>query len=94
MLSEHSPNRLALLRKQHGLSQKQLAALIGQARQVISAYERGHVLPNLAAAGMLQLLFRVNVAEIFPGLFQELRRELEANRFRLAQSLKRMVEPI
>ena len=94
MLSEHSPNRLALLRRQHGLSQKQLAALIGQARTVLSAYERGHVLPNLAAAGMFQLLFHVNVADIFPGLFQELQRELEANRLKFAHSLERMVQPI
>jgi DNA-binding XRE family transcriptional regulator len=94
MLSEHSPNRLALLRRQHGLSQKQLAALVGQARTVISAYERGHVLPNLAAAGMLQLLFRVNVEEIFPGLFQGLQRELETNRLKLAHLLERMAQPI
>ena len=94
MFSEHSPNRLALLRRQHGLSQKQLAALIGQARTVISAYERGHVLPNLAAAGMFQLLFHVNLADIFPGLFQELQRELEGNRLKLAHSLEGIVEPI
>lgn len=89
MLSEHSTNRLALLRRQLGLSQKQLAALIGQARTVISAYERGHVLPNLAAAGMFQLLFRVNVADLFPGLFEQLQRELEANRVKLTHSLER-----
>lgn len=94
MLFEHSPNRLALLRRQHGLSQKQLAALIGQARTVLSAYERGHVLPNLAAAGMFQLIFHVNVANIFPGLFQELQRTLEANRLKFAHSLERMPQPI
>lgn len=94
MLAEHSPNRLALLRRQHGLSQKQLAALIGQARTVISAYERGHVLPNLAAAGMFQLFFCINVADIFPGLFQELQRELEGNKLRLARSLERMAEQV
>lgn len=94
MLSEHSTNRLASLRRQHGLSQKQLAALIGQARTVISAYERGHVLPNLAAAGIFQLLFRVNVADIFPGLFQELQRDLEANRLKFAHALERMAQPI
>lgn len=94
MLSEHSPNRLALLRRQHGLSQKQLAALVGQARTVISAYERGHALPNLAAAGTFQLLFRVNVGDIFPGLFQQLQRDLETNRLRFARRLERMVDPI
>jgi DNA-binding XRE family transcriptional regulator len=94
MLAELSPNGLSLLRRQHGLSQKQLAALVGQARTVISAYERGHALPNLAVAGMFQLLFRVDVSEIFPRLFESLQRELEANRMRLAHRLERMVEPI
>ena len=94
MLVGLSPNRLSFLRRQHGFSQKQLAALVGQARTVISAYERGHVLPNLAAAGMFQLLFRVDVAEMFPVLFEGLQRELETNRVRLAHRMERMVERI
>lgn len=80
MLFESSPNRLALLRKQNGLSQKQLAVLLGQSRTTISTYERGRVLPPLIAAGMLQLLFGVNVAEIFPGLFGQLEKKLTSNR--------------
>ena len=94
MLSEHSPNRLSLLRKQQGLSQKQLAALLGQERTMISMYERGHVLPTFAAAGMFQLLFCINVAEIFPGLFEELQRELEANRLRLRTRMERTAQAI
>jgi transcriptional regulator with XRE-family HTH domain len=94
MLSEHSPNRLSLLRKQHGLSQKQLAALVGQERSIISMYECGHVLPTFAVAGMFQLFFGLNVSEIFPGLFDELERDLEANRQRLNQRLERMVSAI
>lgn len=94
MLSEHSPNGLSLLRKQHGLSQKQLATLVGQDRSMISLYERGHILPTFAAAGMFQILFEVNVAEIFPGLFEELQRELEANRLRLRTRMERTVQAI
>lgn len=92
MLFEHSPNRLSLLRRQRGLSQKQLAALVGQARTIISAYERGHVVPNLAVAGMFQLFFDVNIAEIFPGLFNDLQKELETNRQRIWALQERMVE--
>lgn len=94
MLPEHSPNGLSLLRKQHGLSQKQLAALVGQDRSMISLYERGHVLPTFAAAGMFQILFEVNAAEIFPGLFEELQKELEGNRLRLRTRLERTVQAI
>lgn len=89
MLYESSPNRLGLLRKQHGLSQKQLAALTGLDRTMISLYERGRVLPTLAVAGMLQILFDVNVTDIFPELFSNLQRELEANRQKNHRSLAR-----
>jgi transcriptional regulator with XRE-family HTH domain len=77
---ESSPNRLALLRKQNGLSQKQLGALIGQSRAAISTYERGRVLPPLASAGMFQLLFGINIAEVFPSLFEQLEKKIALKR--------------
>jgi DNA-binding XRE family transcriptional regulator len=82
MSFQSSPNRLALLRKQNGLSQKQLAAFLGQDRTTISMYERGRILPSLASAGMFQILFGVNLAEIFPHLFQKLELELQTKRQR------------
>ena len=84
---ESSPNRLCVLRKQHGLSQKQLAALVGQDRTMISMYERGRILPTLASAGMLQLLFGLSVAEIFPELFRQLEQGLETNRQKIGRRL-------
>jgi transcriptional regulator with XRE-family HTH domain len=87
MLHKSSQNRLSVLRKQNGLSQKQLAALVGQDRTTISMYERGHTLPTLAAAGMFQLLFRINIAEIFPGLFGKLEQELESRRQRIGHPI-------
>jgi transcriptional regulator with XRE-family HTH domain len=80
MRFESSPNRLSLLRKQNGLSQKQLAALMGHNRTTISTYERGRALPTLASAGMFQLLFGVNVAEIFPSLFEQLEKRISLKR--------------
>jgi len=77
---ESSPNRLCVLRKQHGLSQKQLAALIGQDRTMISMYERGRILPTLTSAGMFQVLFGLSVADIFPELFRQLEQGLATNR--------------
>jgi transcriptional regulator with XRE-family HTH domain len=85
---EHSANRLCFLRKQHGLSQKQLAAIVSQDRTMISMYERGKVLPSLAAAGMFQLVFGENIADIFPGLFEGLEKQLAQNHHRLAQHRK------
>jgi transcriptional regulator with XRE-family HTH domain len=84
---ESSPNRLCVLRKQHGLSQKQLAALVGQDRTMISMYERGRILPTLTSAGMFQLLFGLSVADIFPELFRKLEQGLEANRQKVGRRL-------
>jgi transcriptional regulator with XRE-family HTH domain len=84
---ESSPNRLCLLRKQHGLSQKQLAALLGQDRTMISMYERGRILPTLTSAGMFQVLFGQSVADIFPELFRQLEQGLEANRQKASKRL-------
>lgn len=82
MYFQSSPNRLSVLRKQNGLSQKQLAALVGQDRTTISMYERGRAIPPLACAGMFQILFGVNIAEIFPHLFQRLELDLQRKRQR------------
>jgi transcriptional regulator with XRE-family HTH domain len=93
MLFESSPNRLCVLRKQHGLSQKQLAALVGQDRTMISMYERGRVLPTLTSAGMFQVLFGLSVAEIFPELFRQLEQGLEANRQKVGRHLIGRYQP-
>jgi transcriptional regulator with XRE-family HTH domain len=90
---ESSPNRLCVLRKQHGLSQKQLAALVGQDRTMISMYERGRILPTLASAGMLQLLFGLSVAEIFPELFRQLEQGLKTNRQKIGGRLMGRYQP-
>lgn len=92
MSFQSSPNRLAVLRKQNGLSQKQLAALVGQHYSMISIYERGRALPRLPIAGMLQLLFGVRIAEIFPALFDKLAQELESRRISIRQRLPERVE--
>ncbi len=41
------PNRIRRYRLQSGLSQRALAAAVGQRRASVSAWERGHHLPNV-----------------------------------------------
>jgi transcriptional regulator with XRE-family HTH domain len=93
MLVEPSSNRLCVLRKQHGLSQKQLAALVGQHRTMISMYERGRVLPTLTSAGMFQVLFGLSVAESFPELFSQLEQGLKASRQKVGRRLMGRYQP-
>jgi len=91
MSSQSFPNRLSLLRKQNGLSQKQLAALVGQDRTMISIYERGRILPPLPCAAMFQLLFGVPIAEIFPDLFQSLEQKLHLKGQKLSDRVSERV---
>ena len=87
MLQEHYPNRICFLRKRLGLSQKQIAKLIGQNRGMISMYERGHLMPSLASACMLELLFKIPLGDLFPDFYKELGKELEANKRKLKQKI-------
>jgi len=91
MSFQSSPNRLSLLRKQNGLSQKQLAALVSQDRTTISMYERGRIVPPLSCAAMFQLLFGIPIAEIFPDLFQTVDRKLLLNRQKLGNRMPERV---
>ena len=87
MLQEHYPNGLCFARKKLGLSQKQMATLIGQHRGMISAYERGHLMPSLASACLFELLFKIPLADLFPAFYKELGKELEANKRKLKRKI-------
>jgi putative transcriptional regulator len=52
------PNRIRAYRIRAGLSQRQLAVLVGHGRSLVSAWERGRYLPSLANA--LRLAGKLN----------------------------------
>ncbi len=58
-------NCLKALRKQHGMTQAQLAEQVGVARQSIIAIEKGYFLPSIETALRLSALFKVPVEKIF-----------------------------
>ena len=79
------PNQLRVLRKQHLLSQKQLATLVGQAdRTMISKYEAGVAIPPTAIALKLQIIFQNDVSAIFDEYYRQL--EIEVVRTRMEQA--------
>lgn len=53
-------NRLKKLRKQHNLTQKQLASLIGVKNSIISFYELGDRIPSPQIVVSLALVFHVS----------------------------------
>ena len=56
--------QIAPLRKQHGLSQQQLAALLGVAPQTVSKWETGVTFPDIALLPQLSGIFGVSVDEL------------------------------
>ena len=58
-------NRVALLRKQAGCSQKVFGNLIGASRQTVSLIERGDYNPSVSLALRIAQVFGKPVEEIF-----------------------------
>jgi transcriptional regulator with XRE-family HTH domain len=69
---------LRFLRKKSGLSQRQLARILGSvtAKQV-SRHERSATAPNLLTAFGYQLVFQQPVSKIFPGLYYAVETAIE-----------------
>jgi transcriptional regulator with XRE-family HTH domain len=68
------PNRLWRYRRRLGLSQQDVADLIGYLTPSdISKFEHGERLPSLVMALKLEIVYRVPVAFLFPDLYVRLR---------------------
>ncbi len=58
-------NRLEILRKQHGLSQEELADALAVSRQTIGSLESGRYNPSILLAFRIARFFRHPIEEIF-----------------------------
>ena len=75
--SQQKQNNLVLYRKRMGLSQKQVARLLGHRdTSMISHYEHSRALPPLAMALRLEIVYRVPVAFLFPVMYDALKRQI------------------
>jgi transcriptional regulator with XRE-family HTH domain len=62
-----------------GFSQKQVARLLGHRdTSMVSHYEHGRASPPLPTALALEIIFRVPVAFLFPGLYDDLKHRIRA----------------
>jgi len=76
MSSERLPNYLRAQRKQRGLSQAEVAFLLGcRSGAKVSRYERFLREPGLRTALALEVLFKVPVHDLFAGLSEEVERD-------------------
>ncbi len=56
--------RIAFLRRQNGMSQEQLADLLGISAQAISKWENGHTMPDTSLLPVLAQIFQYSIDEI------------------------------
>ncbi|PKY93411.1 helix-turn-helix transcriptional regulator [Facklamia hominis] len=62
-------NRLEAIRKQGGMTQEALAALLEVSRQTISSLEKGRYNPSIILAFKIARLFDLQIEDIF--IFEE-----------------------
>jgi transcriptional regulator with XRE-family HTH domain len=71
---KHKQNKLVLYRRRMGFTQKRVARLLGHRdTSMVSHYEHGRSLPPLPVALGLEIIYRVPVAFLFPGMYENLR---------------------
>jgi transcriptional regulator with XRE-family HTH domain len=71
---KQQPNTLVLYRRRMGFTQKHVARLLGQHdMSMVSHYEHGRAVPPLPVALSLEIIYRVPVAFLFPGLYDALK---------------------
>jgi transcriptional regulator with XRE-family HTH domain len=71
MTSDPNVARLRTLRKRSGLSQKELAHILGfRSGAPVSRHERIDTVPDLLTACAYEVIFRVPISKLFPELYQ------------------------
>jgi transcriptional regulator with XRE-family HTH domain len=84
------PNYLRAQRKRAGLSQKEVAFLLGcRCGAKVSRYERFKREPTLRAAIACAVVFHVPVRELFAGIYDDVARVTERRSRELARRLDR-----
>ena len=76
-------------RKRSGLSQREIAQLLGYPDQEpVSRHERSRSIPPLIIALSYQAIFRVPIAELFPGPCETTKRKIEERLAKMEHDLQ------
>lgn len=71
MTSDPNVARLRTLRKRSGLSQKELAHILGfRSGAPVTRHERSGTLPDLLTALGYEVIFRASISKLFPELYE------------------------
>ncbi len=76
-------------RLKSGLSRRELAKIVGLLTETqVGRHERLHTIPSLMAALSYQAVFRISVAELFPGLYETVAQGIEERLSGIESSLQ------
>ena len=82
-------SRLQSHRRKSGLTQREIASIIGAANDVqIFRHENGVSIPPLIMALGYSILFQEPISEIFPGLYDAVRENIESSLAEFEQRLQ------
>jgi len=71
-------NYLRSRRRKAGLSQRELARVLGfLTENQVGRHERGVLLPTFLVAISLEIVFRASTSELFPGVYETVRQNVE-----------------
>lgn len=88
MSPEQMGNYLRSHRRMSGLSQEELADLVGYlTRSQVSRHEQSAAIPALVIAISYEVVFRVRISEIFPGLYRTVEARIEEQLAKLENQL-------
>jgi DNA-binding XRE family transcriptional regulator len=89
MSSESIACRLRTLQSRSGLSQRELAEILGFACEVpVSRHAHSVTVPNLLTALGYEVIFRERVSDLFPGLYQTVEAVIEERLAKLENELQ------
>ena len=86
----HIASRVRSHRKRAGLSQKELARIVGLTAARISYHERFGSVPPLAVALSYEAVFGVAVRDLYPRLFEDVRQRVEVKLTAMEAELQQM----
>ena len=88
MHQESIPCRLRTARKRSGLSQAEVANLLGFSEEItVSRHERSVTIPSLLTALGYQVIFRTSISELFPGIYRTVESNIEEQLAKLEEKL-------
>lgn len=89
MPPEHYGNCLRSHRRMSGLTQRELASVIGYlTRFQIARHEESSAIPAFIVAISYEVVFRVPISELFPGLYRSVEARIEEQLAQLERDLQ------